>query len=91
MYYPAGIVGWKAVAKLGFPISTKFLIGFDDEAKVYFGKGAHLKGVFAEGETLEELFTNIKSAAHDILEIELDGKIVEINPEYKEVSSYAFL
>lgn len=86
--YPAGIFGWKIAAKLGMDISVKYLIGFDDEAKVYIGKSVYLKGVFAEGRTHDELFKNIKAATHDILEFELKGQFVEVTPEYRETNNY---
>lgn len=89
MYYPAGIIGWRLAAMAGLPISVKFLIGYDDEAKVYIGHAATLKGVFAEGNTLEELIHNLKSAAHDILEIELKGKVVEAMSKYQELDNFA--
>lgn len=87
--YPAGIIGWKVAANLGINISVKLMIGFDEEAKVYIGKGAYLNGIFAEGDTLDELFHNLKSATHDILEMELKGKVVEVTPKYQEINHYA--
>ena len=88
--YPAGVIGWKVAARLGLPIVVKFQIGFDEEAKVHLGRSVNLKGVHAEGETLEELFENIKAATSDILEIEMNGKEVAVTNEYQEVNNCAF-
>lgn len=87
--YPAGVIGWKFAARLGLPIVVKFQIGFDEEANVHIGRSMNLKGVYAEGETLEELFDNIKSATSDILEIEMNGKEVAVTNEYQEVNNCA--
>jgi predicted RNase H-like HicB family nuclease len=86
--YPAGIFGWKVAAKLGMPILVKFYIGYDEEAKVHIGRTAHLKGIFAEGNTLEELFDNIKAAAFDVIDYELHGKEVEVTPAYEETNHH---
>jgi predicted RNase H-like HicB family nuclease len=88
--YPAGLFGWKLVAKFRCPISVKYVYGFDEEAKVYVGKAVSLKGIHAEGETLEELFSNFKSATCDILDIELNGKFGEVVREYQESNNLSF-
>lgn len=88
--YPAGVFGWKVAARLGLPIVVKYQIGFDKEANVHIGRSVNLKGVHAEGETLEELFNNIKCATEDILEIEMHGKEVAVTKEYQELNNCAF-
>ena len=82
--YPAGVIGWKLAARMGLPIVVKYKIGFDEEAHVHIARSVNLKGIFAEGETLEELFSNIQSATSDILDIELSGKEVIVTKEYQE-------
>jgi hypothetical protein len=87
--YPAGVIGWKLAARIGLPIVVKFQIGYDPEAKVHIGRSVSLKGIHAEGETLEELFENIKAATSDILDIEMNGKQVAVTNEYQEVRNCA--
>lgn len=88
--YPAGVIGWKVAARLGLPIVVKYQIGFDKEANVHIGHSVNLKGIFVEGETLDELFNNIRLATEDILEIEMKGKEVAVTKEYKEMNNCAF-
>ena len=87
--YPAGVFGWKVAARLGLPIVVKYQISFDKEANVHIGHSVNLKGIFAEGETIDELFENIKLATEDMLDIEMHGKEVAITKEYQELNNCA--
>ena len=87
--YPAVLIGWKVLAKIGLPIMVTFAIAKDDEANVYIGKSVGLKGVYAEAATLEELFANLKSALDDVLYIELKDTHIDVKARYEEHSKLA--
>lgn len=67
MAYPAGWPFWRTAAALGASISVRVWVVHDQEAGVYAVTSSNLKGLFAEGETLDELHTNLTDAAADLL------------------------
>jgi len=67
MAYQAGWPFWRTAARMGIPLSVRVLVVHDEEAGVYAVTSSSLKGLFAEGETLDELHTNLKDAAVDLI------------------------
>lgn len=67
MEYQAGWPFWRAVARMGVPLSIHVTVTHDQDAGVYAVTSSNLKGLFAEGQTLDELHSNLTDAAADLL------------------------
>ena len=80
--YRVGFPGWKLAARLGVPVLMRVDVYFDAESKSFWAKSPHLDGLVVSGETLDELRTEVRSAAQALLELKLHGGIVA-TPEYR--------
>jgi predicted RNase H-like HicB family nuclease len=81
--YRVGFPGWKVAARLNVPMKFLVCIHRDDEAKVYFAHSPHLRGLTVEAATLEELREEVRSAATELLDIELHGSMPRMTPELR--------
>ena len=78
MTYRVGWPFWQAFARRGVTLTLRVHVMRDEEVGVYVATSPDLQGLVAEAETLDELATNVKAAAVDLLEGEL--KSPEIKP-----------
>lgn len=69
--YRIGFIGWKLAARLGVPLSMRVNIHYDPEVSVYWTTSPDLGGLIVEAKTLDELFSEVKMAAPDLIELEL--------------------
>ena len=65
--WPLGAPGWRIWAKLGLPLTIKVEIARDDEAQVFVASSKNLHGLHVEGETLDEVSKEVRSAILDLL------------------------
>ncbi len=79
--YRVGFPGWKVVARHGFPVKVLVEIARDDEAGVFLASSPDLRGLHVEGETLDELHREVRSALSALLQLELDGRVTEVIPQ----------
>ena len=79
--YRVGFPGWKVVARHGFPVKVLVEIARDDEAGVFLAFSPDLRGLHVEGETLDELHREIRSALSALMQLQIDGHVSEIIPQ----------
>jgi hypothetical protein len=71
MVYRVGLPGWKIAARAGFGVKLRVDVIHDEEANVFIATSPDLRGLVAEAETLDELVSNIKAGARDLMRDEL--------------------
>jgi len=79
--YRVGYPGWKVLARYGFAVKVRVEIARDDEAGVFLASSPDLRGLHVEGETLDELHREIRSALLALVELQVDGRAPEIIPQ----------
>lgn len=72
--YRAGFFGWKVAARLGFPIRVRVNVHFDADSKSYWAESPDVDGLVVSGQTLDELRSEVISAANVLLELAMNGK-----------------
>lgn len=65
--YPAGWPLWQSVGRRGFPILVSVKVTHDEEAGVYVAHDSNLRGLVAEGATMDQLIKNLDQATLDLL------------------------
>jgi predicted RNase H-like HicB family nuclease len=75
--YRIGLPGWKIAARLGIPLSMRVHIHRDPECSGYWTSSPDLRGLIVTGESIDDLFQEVKLAAPDLIELEL-GKPANI-------------
>lgn len=69
--YRVGLPGWKIAARMGVPLPVRVHIHHDPEAASYWTTSPDLGGLIVSASTLEELFAEVRTAAPDLIELEL--------------------
>lgn len=72
--YRVGLPGWKTLARWGIPVSFKVDVFHDKESDSYWANSPHLDGLVVTGATLDELRSEVRSAALELLELQLSKK-----------------
>lgn len=72
--YRVGLPGWKIAARFGIPVKVIVNVHFDAESNTYWAESPNFDGLAVSGETLDELRSEVISAAHVLLDLALDGK-----------------
>lgn len=67
--YRVGFIGWKLAARLGVPLSVRVDVHFDDESKSYWADSPDLDGLVVSGQDLDELHSEVVSAAGELLSL----------------------
>src|SRR5437879_2403229 len=75
--YRVGYPGWKVFARHGFPVKVVVQIARDDEAGVFLASSPDLRGPHVEGETLDELHREVRSALSALMQLQLDNHVSE--------------
>ena len=71
LHYRVGLPGWKLVARVGLPLSFRAYVRKDREANVFFATSPDIDGLVVEGDSLDELMSEVMSAAGALVEMEL--------------------
>jgi predicted RNase H-like HicB family nuclease len=69
--YRIGLPFWKTAARAGLPLSFRVRVVRDDETNSFWAESPDLDGLVVSGQTLEELRTEVLSAAQGLLELEV--------------------
>jgi len=69
--YRVGRPLWKAVARIGVPMSLRITIARDDECGVYIATSPDLDGLVVEAKSLNELRTEALAAAEMLMGLAL--------------------
>lgn len=69
--YRVGFPGWKLAARFGVPLSMRVHIHYDPEVSSYWTTSPDLGGLIVTGSTLDELFSEVRLAAPDLIELEI--------------------
>lgn len=67
MPYRVGLPGWQLLARAGVAVSMRVDVIKDQEAGVFVATSPDLPGLIAEAATLEELVSDIKAGAAELL------------------------
>lgn len=81
--YRVGFPGWKVAARLGVPMKLRIDVMLDEEAHCYWTSSPDLKGLIVTGATLDEIRTEARLAATQLLELELHGQALSATPELR--------
>lgn len=81
--YRVGFPGWKVAARLGIPLKLRIEVMHDEETQSYWTKSPDLDGLIVTGFTLDELRTEARLAAVELLELELHGQHISATPELR--------
>lgn len=71
MKYRVGRPFWRQVARAGVPVRLRVEVHFDEESNSYWASSDDLDGLVVAGDTLDELRSEVVSAATVLLEMEL--------------------
>jgi predicted RNase H-like HicB family nuclease len=81
--YPVGLPFWKFFARLGVPIRLRVDVFYDAESKSYWAQSPDLDGLIVGGQTLDELHTEISTAASELLSIALHNHSARAETEIR--------
>lgn len=81
MKYRVGLPGWRFLARRGVPLSMRVDIHFDPESKTYWANSPDLDGLVVEGQSFDELRSEVQSATILLLELSEQGQNVR-QPRY---------
>ena len=65
--YRVGFPGWKLAARLGVPLLVRVHVHVDEESKSYWADSPDLDGLIVSGQNLEELRSEVTTAAGELL------------------------
>jgi len=71
--YRVGFPCWKLFARIGVPLLVRVRVHFDKESNSYWAESADLDGLVVSGANLDDLHTEINSAASELLSLALAG------------------
>ena len=81
--YRVGYPGWKIAAKLGVPVLVRVQVVFDEDSKSYWAESPDLDGLVVSGANLEELRSEVVSAAGELLSLAVHSKNARAKTEMR--------
>jgi predicted RNase H-like HicB family nuclease len=89
MHYRVGNPFWRAAARAGMPLSFRVCVRKDQDSQTYWAESPDLDGLVVSGNTLDELKSEVQSAASLLLEMEVDGANQHANADFRFSSPLA--
>lgn len=81
--YRVGFPFWKFVAQAGIPLRFRIRIHHDKESNSYWAESPDLDGLAVSGMNLDELHSEVRSAAGTLLNLALHGKKARAEPVFR--------
>lgn len=80
--YRVGLPGWRYAARMGVPVSFRVEVFHDRESNSYWARSQSLDGLVVSGATLDELRDEVRSAALELFELQMNTKKAIALPKF---------
>lgn len=81
--YRVGFPGWKIAARFGVPVLVRVHVYFDSESQSYWATSPDLDGLAVAGANLDEIRSEVTSAASALLTLAVSGRIARAQTELR--------
>lgn len=72
--YRIGRPGWRFLAKTGVPMQLRVEVHYDKDCNSYWASSPDLDGLVVSGQSLDELQSEVVSAAESLLDLQLSDR-----------------